>query len=109
VAGHVQLEDLGDFRVKGTSASMRAHRLAGTGTATTRLEVSRARSLTRFVGRGADMATLEADPGAGGPWAGRRRGGGRGHRHHDHAGPGRDGLDLAERLAAAHARHHQVE
>jgi hypothetical protein len=60
VGGYVQLEDLGDFRVKGTSASMRAHRLAGTGTATTRLEVSRARGLTRFVGRGADMATLEA-------------------------------------------------
>ncbi len=36
------------------------HRLVGTGTATTRLDVSRARGLTRFVGRDADMATLEA-------------------------------------------------
>lgn len=39
---------------------MRVHRLAGTGTATTRLEVSPAHGLTRFVGRCADMATLEA-------------------------------------------------
>jgi hypothetical protein len=108
VGGYVQLEDLGDFRVKGTSASMRAHQLAGTGTATTRPEVSRARSLTRFVGRGADMATLEA--------ALAQAGHGQVVGAVGAAGtvtmitPARDAtLGLAERLAAAHARHHQVE
>ncbi|HXJ36133.1 MAG TPA: adenylate/guanylate cyclase domain-containing protein [Candidatus Eisenbacteria bacterium] len=60
VGGYLQLEDLGDFRVKGASEPVRVHRLVGAGTATTRLDVSRARGLTRFVGRDADMATLEA-------------------------------------------------
>ncbi len=39
---------------------MRVHRLLGVGTARTRFDVSRSRGLTRFVGRDADMATLEA-------------------------------------------------
>ncbi len=60
VGNYLQLEDLGDFRVKGAAEPMRVHRLVGTGTATTRLDVSRARGLSRFVGRDADMATLEA-------------------------------------------------
>jgi class 3 adenylate cyclase len=59
-AGYFQLEDLGEFRVKGVSTPMRVHRLIGPGAATTRLDVSRARGLTRFVGRDDDMATLEA-------------------------------------------------
>jgi class 3 adenylate cyclase/tetratricopeptide (TPR) repeat protein len=60
VAGYVRLEDLGEFRVKGVTEPIHVHRLAGTGAATTRLDVSRARGLSRFVGRDADMATLEA-------------------------------------------------
>ena len=60
VTGYFQLEDLGEFHVKGVSAPMHVHRLAGAGAATTRLDVSRARGLTRFVGRDGDMATLEA-------------------------------------------------
>ncbi len=60
VGPYLTLEDLGDFRVKGAAEPMRVHRLVGAGTATTRLDVSRARGLSRFVGRDADMATLEA-------------------------------------------------
>jgi class 3 adenylate cyclase len=60
VGNYLQLEDLGEFRVKGAGEPMRVHRLIGAGTATTRLDVSRARGLSRFVGRDADMATLEA-------------------------------------------------
>src|SRR5437016_6982590 len=60
VGGYLQLEDLGDFRVKGVTEPIRVHRLVGAGAATTRLDVSRARGLSRFVGRDADMATLEA-------------------------------------------------
>src|SRR5207244_9192526 len=56
----LQLEDLGDFRVKGVTEAIRVHRLVGAGAATTRLDVSRARGLSRFVGRDADMAALEA-------------------------------------------------
>jgi class 3 adenylate cyclase len=60
VTGYVRLEDLGEFRVKGVAEPMRVHRLAGPGTVTTRLDVSRARGLSRFVGRDEDMAALEA-------------------------------------------------
>jgi len=58
--GYFELEDLGDFQVKGVQAPVRVHRLVGTGAARTRFDVSRSRGLTRFVGRDADMATLEA-------------------------------------------------
>jgi class 3 adenylate cyclase len=60
VEGYFQLEDLGEFRVKGAGAPVHVHRLAGLGRATTRLDVSRARGFTRFVGRDDDMATLGA-------------------------------------------------
>jgi class 3 adenylate cyclase/tetratricopeptide (TPR) repeat protein len=58
--GYFEFDDLGDFRVKGVGTPVRVHRLAGVGTARTRFDVSRARGLTRFVGRDTDMATLEA-------------------------------------------------
>jgi class 3 adenylate cyclase/tetratricopeptide (TPR) repeat protein len=60
VGGYFTLEDLGDFQVRGIGTSVRVHRLVGTGRARTRFDVSRARGLTRFVGRDTDMATLEA-------------------------------------------------
>src|SRR5882672_4434997 len=60
VQGYCELEDLGDFHVKGVQAAVCVHRLVGMGTARTRFDVSRSRGLTRFVGRDADMATLEA-------------------------------------------------
>ena len=59
VRGHFALEDLGDFRVKGVAAPVRVHRLAALGSARTRFDVARARGLTRFVGRDADLRTLE--------------------------------------------------
>src|SRR5438046_5949654 len=58
VRGYFELEDLGEFPVKGVRMAVRVHRLAGAGTARTRFDVSRSRGLTRFVGRDADMATL---------------------------------------------------
>jgi class 3 adenylate cyclase/tetratricopeptide (TPR) repeat protein len=60
VDGYFALEDLGEFPVKGLDAPERVHQLTGVGEIRTRFEVSRARGLTRFVGRDADMATIEA-------------------------------------------------
>jgi len=60
VHGYFELENLGDFQVKGVRAPVQVHRLVGAGTARTRFDISRSRGLTRFVGRDADMATLEA-------------------------------------------------
>jgi adenylate cyclase len=57
--GYFALEDLGDFRVKGVAEPVRVHRLAGLGAARTRFDISRARGLSRFVGRAADIRTLE--------------------------------------------------
>jgi class 3 adenylate cyclase len=56
---YFDLEDLGEFRVKGVAEPVSVHRLAGLGSATTRFDVSRARGLSRFVGRAADLRTLE--------------------------------------------------
>jgi len=58
-AGYFELEPLGEFRVKGVSAPVAVSRLVGVGAATSRFDISRARGLTRFVGRDSDMATLE--------------------------------------------------
>ncbi len=60
VQGYFELENLGDFQVKGVRAPVHVHRLVSAGAARTRFDVSRSRGLTRFVGRDADMATLEA-------------------------------------------------
>ncbi len=60
VAGYLDLEDLGEFDVKGVSEPVRVHVLAGAGGAHSRLDISRARGFTRFVGRGDELGTLEA-------------------------------------------------
>src|SRR5215470_562078 len=60
VAGYFRLRDLGEFAVKGMSAPLRVHELEGAGALRTRLEVARARGLTRFVGRNDEMQALEA-------------------------------------------------
>jgi class 3 adenylate cyclase len=57
--GYFALEDLGEFRVKGMADPVRVHRLAGLGAARTRFDISRARGLSRFVGRAADLRTLD--------------------------------------------------
>jgi len=60
VDGYFALDDLGEFPVKGLDAPARVHQLTGIGALRTRFDVSRARGLTRFVGRDGDMTTLEA-------------------------------------------------
>jgi class 3 adenylate cyclase len=60
VDGYFALADLGEFPVKGLDAPARVHQLTGLGALRTRFEVSRARGLTRFVGRDLDMTTIEA-------------------------------------------------
>jgi class 3 adenylate cyclase/tetratricopeptide (TPR) repeat protein len=60
VSAYLDLDDLGEFDVKGVSDPVHVHALAGAGGAHTRLDISRARGFTRFVGRGDEMTTLEA-------------------------------------------------
>ncbi len=57
--GYFDLEDLGEFRVKGVANPMHVHRLNGMGTSRNRFDVSRSRGLSRFVGRASDLRTLE--------------------------------------------------
>jgi adenylate cyclase len=57
--GYFALEDLGEFRVKGVGEPVHVHRLAGLGESRTRFDISRARGLSRFVGRAADLRTLD--------------------------------------------------
>jgi len=58
--GFLQLEDLGEFEIKGASRPVRVFELAGVGAARSRLDLSRERGFSRFVGRDDEMATLEA-------------------------------------------------
>jgi class 3 adenylate cyclase/tetratricopeptide (TPR) repeat protein len=60
VAGYLDLDDLGEFDVKGVSEPVRVHALAGAGGARSRLDISQARGFTRFVGREDELATLQA-------------------------------------------------
>jgi class 3 adenylate cyclase len=59
VAGYFDLDDLGEFPVKGMNRPVRVHQLRDAGAARTRFDVSRLRGLSRFVGRDADMRALE--------------------------------------------------
>src|SRR5262245_30531618 len=54
------LRDLGLFELKGIGTPLRVHELQGARRLRTRLEASRARGFSRFVGREADMRVLEA-------------------------------------------------
>jgi hypothetical protein len=60
VSGLFMLRDLGLFKVKGVEKQLRVHELEGVGRLRTRLEVSRLRGFSRFVGRVDEMASLEA-------------------------------------------------
>jgi class 3 adenylate cyclase/tetratricopeptide (TPR) repeat protein len=60
VAGYLSVRELGASRVKGTSEPIRLYELEGAGALRTRFDVSRARGLSRFVGRAAETAVLEA-------------------------------------------------
>jgi class 3 adenylate cyclase/tetratricopeptide (TPR) repeat protein len=59
VAGYFRLEDLGEFRLKGVASPVRAYGLEGVGELRTRLDRSRSRGFSKFVGRGDEMASLE--------------------------------------------------
>jgi class 3 adenylate cyclase/tetratricopeptide (TPR) repeat protein len=60
VEGYFQLQDLGRVKVKGAEEPVGLFDLEGVGAFRTRLERSRARGLSSFVGRDRDMALLEA-------------------------------------------------
>src|SRR2546425_1112113 len=60
VSGFFQLRDLGPFPVKGVREPVRVYELEGLGPIRTRLEASRARGFSRFVGRDEEMKALEA-------------------------------------------------
>jgi class 3 adenylate cyclase len=60
VEGYFQLQDLGRTKVKGVGELVGLFDLAGVGSFRTRYDRSRARGLSRFVGRDRDMAVLEA-------------------------------------------------
>jgi class 3 adenylate cyclase len=60
VAGFFDLEDLGAFQVKGASEPAEVFHLRGAGPFESRFQQARARGLSRFVGREADMEALEA-------------------------------------------------
>jgi class 3 adenylate cyclase len=60
VQGYFALRDLGGMTVKGIDAPVRVAELEGVGRMRTRLDRSRARGLSRFVGRDEEMGRLEA-------------------------------------------------
>ena len=56
--GYVEVTPLGPIPVKGLAEPLQAYELTGAGVARTRLQASRARGLTRFVGRDAEIDQL---------------------------------------------------
>jgi class 3 adenylate cyclase/tetratricopeptide (TPR) repeat protein len=60
VQGFVELGDLGRLEVKGSHEPLRVYELRGQGQLRTRMDVSRARGFSRFVGRADEMHVLDA-------------------------------------------------
>ncbi len=60
VAGYFQLRAMGKADLKGLAEAVSLFELEGAGTSHTRIEVAITRGLSRFVGRTAEMQTLEA-------------------------------------------------
>ena len=60
VRGFVQLGDLGRLEVKGAHEPLHVYELRGPGPLRTRMDVSRVRGFSRFVGRAEEMQLLEA-------------------------------------------------
>jgi class 3 adenylate cyclase len=60
VSGYFSFRDLGETRIKGLSDALHVFELTGVGPVRTRLEVSRARGFTKFVGRQSEMGALDA-------------------------------------------------
>jgi class 3 adenylate cyclase len=59
VDGYLEFDDLGEFQVKGVSHPLHVYELTAPGVARGRLDVSRARGFSRFVGRDEEMRLLE--------------------------------------------------
>ena len=57
--GFLELEDLGEFEIKGASRPVRVFELQGIGESRSRLDLSRERGFSRFVGRNEEMAVFE--------------------------------------------------
>ena len=57
--GFFELEDLGQFQVRGAPEPVRVYQLGGLGRLRTRLDLARARGFSRFVGRTREMRLLE--------------------------------------------------
>jgi class 3 adenylate cyclase/tetratricopeptide (TPR) repeat protein len=57
--GFMALEDLGHFEIKGASRPVGVFELAGVGAARSRLDLSRERGFSRFVGRNEEISVLE--------------------------------------------------
>ncbi len=57
--GFMALDDLGEFEIKGASRQVRVFELAGVGSARSRLDLSRERGFSSFVGRAEEMAALD--------------------------------------------------
>ncbi len=70
VAGYFDLEDLGEFRLRGLAQPERVFALRGRGRARSRLDLSRARGLSHFVGREDELLALETALQAAGDGAG---------------------------------------
>ncbi len=60
VDGYLDVRDLGAFEIKGVSRPLHVYELEGVGTFRSRLDASRRRGFSRFVGRESEMKTLEA-------------------------------------------------
>jgi class 3 adenylate cyclase/tetratricopeptide (TPR) repeat protein len=60
VPGWFELEDLGPFNIRGVADPVAVHALEGLGPIRTRLDLSRARGFSPFVGRAEEMAVLDA-------------------------------------------------
>jgi class 3 adenylate cyclase len=60
IDGYCALADLGEMEIKGVQGAMHVYELQGLGQMRTRLDVSRSRGFSRFVGRGDEMQLLES-------------------------------------------------
>ncbi len=109
--GFFELEDLGEFAIKGASQPVRVFELAGVGSARSRLDLSRERGFSRFVGRDREMEVLTeglerakaAEGGVVGIVA--EPGVGKSRLCHEFAERGRaDGIEVFEAQAQAHGQ-----
>ncbi|HXQ88846.1 MAG TPA: adenylate/guanylate cyclase domain-containing protein [Solirubrobacterales bacterium] len=57
--GYLDLQDLGEFEIKGASRPVQVFELAGIGQARSRLDLARERGFSRFVGREEELARLD--------------------------------------------------